>query len=112
MIPIDALLFACLSLSLLYLIYRYHRYSTWWQTEAGRAFMTMKVCLFMLSTYRLSDVWFLEGFVEDVIRAGVLSAIIGAVNYQTYVVIDSQGGFRRSSRREAVIEEEPHQPMT
>lgn len=108
---IDTLLFACLSLSLLYLIYRYHRYSEWWKTDAGRAYMTMKVSLLSLSTFRFFDTWFLGGVVEDAVRAAVVSTIIGAVFYQIRAVVKSQGGFRRQNRPIAEYTE-PHQPMT
>lgn len=108
---IDVLLYAVVVVTLSYLIYRYHRYSAWEQTPAGRAFMLMKVCLLALSVYGLANVWFLTGAAEDAIRAVITLSITGALIYQTRVVVDSQGGFRRSNRRAAEVEE-PHQPMT
>lgn len=105
---IDIVLYAVVATILIYLIYRYHRYSVWEATNAGRAFMLMKVCLLVLVTYGLASVT-IPGDWRDGVRRVIVLSIAAALSYQTYVIVQSQGGFRRK-RQKSGEEPERRQP--
>lgn len=81
--------------SLGYLIYRYMRYSRWEETDAGRAFLGMKVCLFALAAFGLLARAFPDSALRDPARTIIVGGILCAVVYQVRVLLRRQGGFRR-----------------
>lgn len=91
----DLVLYLGVLVTLLYLIYRYARYSKWEATDAGRAFMGMKVCLLSLVGFVLWARAFPEAPVRELVRALVVGSIWLALTYQVHVVVKRQGGLRR-----------------
>lgn len=92
----DLVLYIAVALSLGYLIYRYARYSRWEDTDAGRAFMGMKVCLMALVLFGLWARAFPESTLRDEARTVVVGGILLAILYQVKVMVRRQGGFRRN----------------
>jgi len=94
-VTLDVILYGLVAVTLAYLIYRYARYSAWWQTDAGRAFMSMKICLFVLTIYGLCSVAIEADGWREVARPIVVGLIWLALVYQVTVVIGRQGGWSR-----------------
>lgn len=92
---IDLVLYIGVLVTLSYLIYRYARYSRWEETDAGRAFMGMKVCLLTLVLYAFAGILFGYGSWRDIARVLVVGGIWAALTYQVRVLVRRQGGFRR-----------------
>lgn len=92
---VDLALYVALALSLGYLIYRYARYSRWEDTDAGRAFMMMKVCLLALVLYGFAALAGMDDPWRDALRLLVVGGILVAVLYQIRVIVRNQGGFHR-----------------
>ena len=95
---IDLVLYIGVSVTLVYLIYRYARYSKWEDTDVGRAFMGMKVCLLTLVLYAFAGRLFGDGPWREVARVLVVGGIWAALTYQVVVMVRSQGGFRQKRR--------------
>lgn len=92
---IDIALYLGVLVTLSYLIYRYARYSRWEDTDAGRAFMGMKVCLLALVLHVLANLVIESQLVSDITRVLVVGGIWVALTYQVRVMVRNQGGFRR-----------------
>ena len=90
---LDLFLYVGVGVTLAYLIYRYGRYSKWEATDAGRAFMLMKVCLLALVLHVISNIVFHNDLLRDITRVLVVGGTALAVAYQVRVVVRSQGGF-------------------
>lgn len=105
---LDILLYLTVFLTLGYLIYRYARYSPWRSTDAGKAFMAMKVSFFVMVTYVL-----VSTALEDVTgwrhiaRPVVVVCIEAALLYQLATVMRLQQRNRHDAEN---ITEEPYQP--
>lgn len=93
---LDLVLYFGVLTTLVYLIYRYARYSKWEATDVGRAFMGMKVCLLALVLYAFTGVLGLEDPWRDILRVLVVGGIWAALTYQVVVMVRAQGGFRRN----------------
>lgn len=89
-------LYVAVALTLGYLIYRYARYSRWEDTDAGRAFMGMKVCLMALVLFGLWTRAFPGSELRDEVRTTIVGGILVALIYQVKVMVRRQGGFRRN----------------
>lgn len=89
-------LYISLAVSLSYLIYRYMRYSRWEETDAGRAFLGMKICLLALTLFGLMARAFPNEDLRDAARTIIVGGILAAVLYQVRVLVRLQGGFRRN----------------
>jgi hypothetical protein len=94
------LLYIAVAVTLGYLIYRYARYSRWEETDAGRAFMGMKVCLLSLVFFGLWAKAFPASDLRDEVRTVIVGGILAALIYQVKVMVRRQGGFRRNRRVE------------
>lgn len=94
--PLSLALYIGVAVSLSYLIYRYMRYSRWEETDAGRAFLGMKVCLLALTLFGLLARAFPESDLRDPVRTVIVGGILVAVLYQVRVMVRRQGGFRRN----------------
>lgn len=105
----DILLYLHVAAALSYLIYRYARYSRWRSTDAGRAFMTMKLALMSLVLFGLGSTADPDGDWRPIVRRLVVSAILGALLYQVSVIIRRQGGWRRKqyTQDQATIDSRP-----
>ena len=89
-------LYVGVALSLSYLIYRYMRYSRWEETDAGRAFLGMKICLLALTLFGLSARAWPNNDLLDETRTIIVGGILVAVLYQVRVMVRRQGGLRRN----------------
>lgn len=88
-------------LSLSIMIYRYARYSPWRRSPMGRAFMMMKTALWAVLAHALIVRTFHDWAFKDELRFALTTYAVGAIVYQTIVVIRYQGGrIRRSETRE------------
>lgn len=92
---LDLILYIGVALTLGYLIYRYARYNKWEDTDAGRAFMGMKVCLLTLVGYGLWTRLSPGSDLRDEIRFLIVGGIWAALVYQVLVLVRYQGGWRR-----------------
>lgn len=93
---LDLILYIAVAVSLGYLIYRYMRYSRWEETDAGRAFLGMKVCLLALTIFGLLARAFPDSPLRDPARTVIVGAILVVVVYQVRVMVRRQGGLRRN----------------
>jgi hypothetical protein len=107
---VDLALYASVALTLAYLIYRYARYSRWEDTDAGRAFMGMKVCLMSLVVFGLWSRVFPDSDFRDETRFVVVGGILAALVYQVRVLVRRQGGFRRNKPVERWIPYHSEEP--
>ena len=97
-VTFSLVLYISLALSLGYLIYRYMRYSRWEETDAGRAFLGLKVCLLCLVLFGLSARAFPNNQLLDETRTIIVGGILVAVLYQVRVMVRRQGGLRRKNK--------------
>ena len=95
LLDVDLLLYTGVLLTLSYLIYRYARYSKWESTDAGRAFMSTKVCLLALSLYGLLSLAIPAEEWRDIARPLVVGSILVSLLYSVRVLVRWQGGFRQ-----------------
>lgn len=109
----DLALYIAVAVSLAYLIYRYARYSRWEDTDAGRAFMGMKVCLMTLVSFGLWTRAFPNSTLRDEVRTVIVGGILLALLYQVRVLVRRQGGVRRNKPVQFWVpySEEPRQEI-
>lgn len=102
---INLVLYFGVLVTLSYLIYRYARYSRWEDTDVGRAFMGMKVCLLALVLYGFASLAGLEDPWKAIARFLVVGGIWAALTYQVVVMVRRQGGWRQNHLAETRCKE-------
>lgn len=80
------------------LVFRYGRYTDWRQTEIGKAFMLVKVCLVVMFAYLLVARW-----LPFWVQVPLVILIVGGIDFglirQGKVIVKLQGGWRRRPRK-------------